>query len=250
MDISLSGKRALVTGAGQGIGKDIALRLSQCGAQVFAISKTAENLTKLKEECPSIETVQVDISDWNATRNAVTELGDIHLLVNNAGIAKLESFLHVKPDTFDTMMNVNVKAAINVSQVVAQRMILQKLSDKSARSCAIVNVSSVAAQHALLDHTVYCATKAALDMVTKSMALELGEHGIRVNSVNPTVVMTEMGKKAWGDPAKSKPVLDRIPLGRFAECADVSDVVLYLLSDYAQMINGSSIMVDGVFCAS
>ncbi|KAK3740705.1 hypothetical protein QZH41_019076 [Actinostola sp. cb2023] len=172
-------------------------------------------------------------------KKAIEGLGDIHLLVNNAGIGILDSFLNVKTNDFDSMYAVNVKAPLFIAQAVATKMVAGGLGG------AIVNVSSQASQVALQNHTLYCTTKAALDMLTKAMALELGPHQIRVNSVNPTVVWTDMGRRAWSDPIKSKPMLDRIPLGKFAEEEDVVHAIMFLLSDKAAMINGAMLPVDG-----
>jgi NAD(P)-dependent dehydrogenase (short-subunit alcohol dehydrogenase family) len=112
---------------------------------------------------------------------------------------------------------------------------------------SIVNVSSMAAFQALRDHASYCASKAGLDQLSAVMAVELGQYGIRVNSVNPTVVLTEMGKRAWSDPAKGAPMLARIPLQRFAECEEIASVVCFLLTDGASMLNGLALRVDGGF---
>lgn len=113
-----------------------------------------------------------------------------------------------------------------------------------------MNVSSQASQRALTNHTVYCSTKGALDMLTKMMALELGPHKIRVNAVNPTVVMTPMGRTNWSDPHKAKAMLDRIPLGKFAEVENVVDTILFLLSNRSGMTTGSTLPVDGGFLAT
>lgn len=239
MEINFNSKIALVTGAGQGIGRAIVKRLAQYGATVYALSKSPQNLDSLAKEEPRVKAINVDLEDWEATRKAVEGVGHIDLLVNNAGINVLESFLDIKQESFDKIFNVNLKAVVNVSQVVAKRMV----ADKTGGS--IVNVSSQASQAALKDHTVYCATKAALDMITRVMALELGCHKIRVNCVNPTVVLTEMGKMAWSDPAKAGPLLQRIPLGRFLECDEVVDAVMFLLSERASMIHGVALPVDG-----
>jgi len=192
------GKRALVTGASRGIGKAIAIALSQSGAETYALSKTKEHLDTLIAECPSILPVCVDLSDWAETRKAVESLPPIDLLVNNAGVAKLMSFLNVQQEDIDTCFDVNVKAVINISQVVAESLI--------SRGCpgSIVNISSQSSVRAGPDRTVYSASKGALDMITKVMALELGPHKIRVNSVNPTVVMTDMGIMAWSDDKKKQ----------------------------------------------
>ncbi|XP_034188912.2 L-xylulose reductase [Osmia lignaria lignaria] len=243
MNINFEGKRVLVTGAGQGIGRDIALRLSQYKAQVIALSKTKKNLEKLCAEDPRIQSVCVDLRDWDATKRAVQSVLPIDLLVNNAGVAHLKPFLDATPEDFDSIFAVNVKAIMNVSQVVARNMIERKVPGN------IVNISSQASQAALKDHAVYCSSKGAVDMLSKTMALELGPYNIRVNTVNPTVIMTEMGKLGWSDPDKARTMLSKIPLGRFGEVSEVVDAVVYLLSNRSSMINGVTLPVDGGFLA-
>lgn len=143
-----------------------------------------------------------------------------------------------------SILDVNVKSVINVTQQVSNKM------KQTGKKGSIVNVSSQASLKALKDHLVYCASKGALDQITRVCALELGVHGIRVNSVNPTVVETDMGKMAWSDPAKAEPMLARIPLNKFATIADVVDSVCFLLSDKANMLNGVILPIDGGFIAT
>ncbi|KAA0725467.1 L-xylulose reductase [Triplophysa tibetana] len=243
MEITFRGKRALVTGAGKGIGRATSLALARCGAEVTAVTRTKADLDSLVQECPSIKPVCVDLSDWEATDRALKDVGPVDLLVNNAACAKLQPFLEVTPDQFDMSFNVNVKAALHVAQIVAKGM------KTRGSGGSIVNVSSQASQCALKDHAVYCATKGALDMLTRVMALELGPHQIRVNSVNPTVVMTEMGKIGWSDPEKAKSMTSRIPLGKFAEVEDVVNSILFLLSEKSAMTNGVILPVDGGYLA-
>ncbi|XP_068439606.1 L-xylulose reductase isoform X1 [Clinocottus analis] len=249
MDVSFAGKRALVTGAGKGIGRDTALALARCGAKVTAVTRTQADLDSLLQECASIAPVCVDLADWGATEAALQDVGPIDLLVNNAACASLQPFLEVTPDQFDQLFNVNVKAVLHVSQLCLCGQIVARGMKARGSGGSIVNVSSQASQCALRDHAVYCATKGALDMLTKVMALELGPHQICVNSVNPTVVMTDMGRLGWSDPEKAKTVLSRIPLGRFAEVEDVVNAILFLLSDQSNMINGVTLPVDGGFLA-
>ncbi|XP_032689733.1 L-xylulose reductase [Odontomachus brunneus] len=244
MNINFEGKRILVTGAGQGIGRDLALRLSKYGGQVFALSKTQKNLENLAAASPKIRTICVDLRDWDATRKAVQSVLPIDLLVNNAGVAVLSPFLDATPEQFDLIIDVNVKAILNVSQIVARGMIERKSGG------SIVNISSQASQAALKDHAVYCTSKAAVDMLSKAMANELGPHNIRVNTVNPTVIMTEMGKLGWSDPQKAQEMLSKIPLGRFGEVDEVVDAIVYLLSDRSSMINGVCLPIDGGFLAT
>uniref|UniRef100_A0A8D8UBB5 L-xylulose reductase n=1 Tax=Cacopsylla melanoneura TaxID=428564 RepID=A0A8D8UBB5_9HEMI len=237
-------KRILVTGAGQGIGRAIVERLctQYKGVHVIALSRTLSNLQSLSKQYPQVQIVQVDVQDWETTRREVSKLGPVDILVNNAGVASLQPFLDIDEKSFDSVFDINVKAVINISQVVAKSMIQHNI-----QGGAIVNVSSVASKAALQDHTVYCASKAALDSVTRTMALELGPHHIRVNSVQPTVVMTQMGQMAWSDPSKSGPVLSKIPLGRFSKPDEVVDVILYLAGPKSSMVHGVHIPVDGGF---
>ncbi|KAF0294326.1 L-xylulose reductase [Amphibalanus amphitrite] len=243
MNISLSGKRVLITGAGRGIGRALAIRAAACGGHVIALSRTQEHLDTLKTECPSVETVACDLSDWEATRKAVEALGPVDCLVNNAGTNTLNKFLDVTPSEFDDVMNVNLKSVFNVSQVVARGMIARGAGG------AIVNISSQASVRPLHGHAVYCASKAALDHLTRVMTLELGPKGIRVNCVNPTVVLTDLGRSHWSDPARAEPMLRAIPMGRFAEVEDVLGSVIFLLSDHAALISGVTLPVDGGFTA-
>ncbi|XP_075415598.1 L-xylulose reductase isoform X2 [Tenrec ecaudatus] len=244
MDLGLAGRRALVTGAGKGIGRSTALALHAAGARVVAVSRTQADLDSLVHECPGIEPVCVDLGDWEATERALGGVGPVDLLVNNAAVAVLQPFLEVTKEACDRSFDVNLRAVIQVSQIVARGLVARGTPG------AIVHVSSQASQRALTNHTVYCSTKGAIDMLTKVMALELGPHKIRVNAVNPTVVMTPMGQVNWSDPQKAKAMLDRIPLGQFAEVEHVVDSILFLLSDRSGMTTGSTLPVDGGFLAA
>lgn len=141
---------------------------------------------------------------------------------------------------FCSSFNINVKAVFNLSQLLAPQMV---------RGGSIVNLSSLAGLSSFAGHSVYSATKAAVDGLTRSFSLELGSKGIRVNSVNPTVVLTEMSRKNWSDPAKAQALKNNIPLNRFAELNEVIDPIVYLLSDKSSFINGHSLPVDGGFSA-
>jgi L-xylulose reductase len=240
MDTRFDGKRAFVTGAGKGIGREIAVLLHSLGADVVALSRTAQDLVSLEAEI-GCKTILADLADANVARQAAEEAGSVDLLVNNAGISILQPFLETTVEAFDQVMAVNVRAMLVVSQVVARGMI------ERGRGGAIVNVSSQASRRAFADHTAYCTSKGAVDQLTRMMALELGRHKIRVNAVKPTVTLTPMGQMAWGDPRKSGPMLARIPLGRFAQPMEVAEAVAYLLSDQASMLSGVLLSVDGGF---
>ena len=243
MNPDFDGRRALVTGAGKGIGREIARHLAACNAVVIALSRTAADLESLRDET-GCEIIVVDLADVDATQAALQGIGRVELLVNNAGVSILEPFLDVSVAAFDEVLAVNVRGVLLVSQIVARGMIA------AGSGGAIVNLSSVASSRALSDHTSYCTSKGALDQLTRMMALELGPHNIRVNAVNPTVTLTPMGEMAWGDPAKSGPILARIPLGRFARPLQVAGVVAWLLSDSADMVHGVTLPIDGGFVVS
>ncbi|XP_075231566.1 L-xylulose reductase-like isoform X2 [Lycorma delicatula] len=226
-----------------GIGRALVKKLVECGAKVVAISRTKHHLDTLVEEVPDIEAICVDISGWGITRSVIETIGYVDCLVNNAGIAKLAPFLDAEPEDFDKVFDTNVKAVLNISQVVAKGMV------ERGKGGSIVNISSQASKAALADHAVYSSSKAALDMLSRVMALELGPHNIRVNCLNPTVVMTEMGRLGWSDPVKSEEMLSKIPLHRFAEVDEVVNAILFLLSDKASMITGVTLPIDGGFLA-
>jgi NAD(P)-dependent dehydrogenase (short-subunit alcohol dehydrogenase family) len=240
--MEFQGQRALVTGAGKGIGRAAVAKLVGEGAEVIALSRTQSDLDSLKAEF-GCRTILCDLADPAATRKAAISAQPVDLLVNNAGTTKLESFLDATEETFDWLMNVNAKAPMILAQECARDMI------KRGHKGAIVNVSSMAAFQGLPDHIAYCATKGALDAMTRVMASELGPHGIRVNGVNPVVTLTPMAIKAWSDPDKAASMLSRIPMGRFVEPEEVADTILYLLSPRASMIDGVSLVVDGGFRA-
>ncbi len=232
------GRRALVTGAGKGIGRSTAVQLARSGAQIVAVGRDMADLGSLRDEIVC-EVLPIDLRDAAAIRTAVGGIDPVDLLVNCAGIVILQSLLDTTVEAYDDVMAVNVRAALVLAQEVARPLIARK------QRGAIVNVSSTASSLGMQDHTSYSTSKGALDALTRAMALELGQHGIRANAVNPTVTLTAMAAQAWSDPAKSAPMLQRIPVGRFAEPEDVANAILYLLSDRAAMVNGVTLRVDG-----
>uniref|UniRef100_A0A8C2VEL1 Dicarbonyl and L-xylulose reductase n=1 Tax=Chinchilla lanigera TaxID=34839 RepID=A0A8C2VEL1_CHILA len=244
MQLNFSGLRALVTGAGKGIGRDTVKALHASGASVVAVSRTDADLVSLSKECPGIEAVCVDLGNWEATEQALGRVGAVDLLVNNAAVVLMQPFLEITKETFDRSFNVNLRSVVQVSQIVARGMIARGVPG------SIVNISSMVAHVTYPNLITYSSTKSAMTMLTKAMAMELGPHKIRVNAVNPTVVMTPMGKAYWSDPHKAKVILDRIPLGRFAEVENVVDAILFLLSDRSGMTTGSALPVEGGFLAT
>ncbi len=240
MERIFSGKRALVSGGAAGIGREIVNVLLSRGAQVVVVDRSKDGLAAVKAET-GCETILADIGDADQARRAAEQALPVDLLVNCAGVVNLQPFLETTVANFDETINVNTRAGMIIGQVVARDMIRRKSKG------AIVNISSIANERAFQDHTTYCVSKGGVDQLTRCMALELGAYGIRVNAVAPVMTMTAMGRKAWSDPAKAKPMLEKIPLGRFNEPVDVANAVAMLLGDEAAMVNGSVLPVDGGF---
>ncbi|WP_162490555.1 SDR family oxidoreductase [Herbaspirillum hiltneri] len=231
-------RKYVVTGATSGIGEVTARLLRSCGAAVVAVGRQKDKLALLKEEI-GCETLVLDIADDRAMEVALQDVRGIDGLVNCSGISVLENSLALTSENFDRVMQVNARGTAMMSRHVAATMI------REGRSGSIVNVSSQAALVALDDHLAYCASKAAMDAITRVMCAELGPHRIRVNSVNPTVTLTPMALQAWADPEKNRRVLEAIPLRKFAAPEDVAAPILFLLSDAAAMISGVSLPIDG-----
>jgi len=234
------GKTVLITGAGKGIGRETARLLASRGARIVALSRTRADLDSLAGEIGSTSIV-VDLADAGAARRAAREGLPADYLVNCAGINILEPFLDVTVEAFDLVHAVNARAAMIVAQEYARSRV------EAGGGGAIVNVSSMSSFIGFDDHASYCASKGAMDAMSRVMANELGRHGIRVNCINPIVTMTELAARAWSDTVKSEPVLKRIPVNRFAETGDVAEVIAFLLSDASAMVNGVALPIDGGF---
>jgi NAD(P)-dependent dehydrogenase (short-subunit alcohol dehydrogenase family) len=246
--LRLDGKRALITGATKGIGADIARAFASAGAKLVLSGRDEAELTAASTNLADaydveIHTAAIDLARADGpaelARRAADVWGGLDVLVNNAGISHPQPVIDTDADLFDATIAVNLRAPALLASAVGAAMVAQGTGG------AIITVASAAALAPLPDHYAYCASKAGLIMATKVLARELGAHGIRANSVCPTVVLTEMGQRVWGEPAKAAPMLARIPLGRFALPQEVSDTVVWLASDAASMINGVDIPVDG-----
>lgn len=230
---------------GKGLrGRDTVKALHASGAKVVAVTRTNSDLVSLAKECPGIEPVCVDLGDWDATEKALGGIGPVDLLVNNAALVIMQPFLEVTKEAFDRSFSVNLRSVFQVSQMVARDMINRGVPG------SIVNVSSMVAHVTFPNLITYSSTKGAMTMLTKAMAMELGPHKIRVNSVNPTVVLTDMGKKVSADPEFARKLKERHPLRKFAEVEDVVNSILFLLSDRSASTSGGGILVDAGYLAS
>ena len=236
--MNFTGKTVLLTGAGKGIGRATAEMLVARGAKVVALTRSADDVAALIADL-GCQALQVDLADAEATRAAVIAALPVDYLINCAGTTELQPFLDTTVAAFDHLIAVNTRAPMIVAQEYARDVIA-----RGAKG-AIVNVSSIAAFVGIPDHAAYSASKGGLDGLTRVMARELAPKGIRVNAVHPIVTLTPMAVKAWSDPGKAAGTMNRIPVGRFAESADIAEVILFLLSDAAAMVNGISMPIDG-----
>lgn len=233
-----TGRGVLVTGASGGIGVATVRRLVGGGARVYAGGRDVEKLNRLAAETGA-RALPFDLTSEDDIRAAVGDL-DLWGVVNCGGFGgEIATPQDTDISVFDTAMSINARGALLVIKHAAPRMIA------AGRGGSIVNVSSQAALVALPGHISYGSSKAALDNITRVAALELGGHGIRVNSVNPTVVMTEMSASHWGRPDVGPPFLEQMPLGRWATEDEIAGPIVFLLGDDASMITGVSLPVDG-----
>ncbi len=232
----------LVTGASGGIGAATVRQLYSAGGNVIASGQNTDQLHKLAKET-GCAALPFDLASEEDVREAIEGL-DLWGVVNCGGFGgEIATPMDTDIDIFDKVISINARGALLVTKYATQSMI------RLGKGGAIVNVSSQASLVALKGHISYGSSKAALDNITRVSALELGKYGIRVNSVNPTVVMTEMSAFYWGRPDIGEPFLDQMPLGRWATEDEIAAPIVFLLSDAASMITGVCLPVDGGFTA-
>jgi NAD(P)-dependent dehydrogenase (short-subunit alcohol dehydrogenase family) len=243
----LDGRRALVTGAGRGIGRAAATALAGAGAHVVAASRTAAELEALaaaiQGDGGSAEPLVLDVADVEAAQAAITAEAPFDVLVNNAGTNRPAPFLEVTLESYDAVTDLNVRAAFFVAQAVVRRMV------EAGIKGSIVNVSSQMGHVGGEHRTVYCATKHAIEGLTKAMAIDLAPKGIRVNSLCPTFIRTPMAQAFLANPEFHKRTVARIPLGRVGEVEDLMGAIVFLASDASALMTGTSLTVDGGWTA-
>ena len=243
LDFSLKGKRALVTGGASGIGAAICDAFAAKGARVAVLDLNADAAeVKAKAIGGDATSVACDVSDPGAVQKTVERVvaafGGLDILVNSAGVALLAAAEELPLDYWDKTIDINLKGTFLVSQAVGKAMIAAGLGGK------IINLASQAGSVAIDQHVAYCASKFGVIGVSKVLAAEWGKHRICVNTISPTVVLTELGKKAWDNP-KGEALKARIPSGRFALPEEIAAAAVFLASNGADMINGADLLVDG-----
>ncbi len=248
IDFRLDGLHALVTGAGRGLGAEISLALAASGANVYAMSRSAEDLQEVVNQIRSnggkASAIVCDVTDPAAFDRALATIERLDVLVNNAGTNFPGPFLDTTAEHLDAMLLLNVRAVFMSAQSCARKMI----ADGSNGGC-IIHMSSQMGHVGSALRTAYCMTKHAVEGLTKAMAVELAPHGIRVNSVAPTFVETPLTARFFEDPAFKDWVMARLPMRRLLPATDVADAVCYLASHMATMITGTSLRLDGGWTA-
>ena len=239
----LKGRRALVTGAGQGIGRACACALVAAGADVIAVARTESDLRSLREELGEHLTAWVEDATSEQFLARIRDQGDIEILVNNLGSNKPEPFADILPETYTRIVEMNFGSVFRTTQAVVRNML-----NNNTRG-AVVNITSQMGHVGSPNRTLYCATKHAVEGLTKALAVELASTGIRVNSVAPTFVETPMTRPMLDDPAFKEFVMSRIPMETLASVDDVAAAVVFLASDLAGMVTGTSLLVDGGWTA-
>ena len=243
----LENKRALVTGAGRGIGLGAAIALSEAGSEVVMLSRTREDLEKIKNHiCKNGREAYYKVLDVNKTldvENFIKKEKPFDILINNAGTNIPSSLINTKIKDFDYLISLNIKSVINLTRLVVRKMIKDKIKG------SIINVSSQMGHVGAINRTTYCTTKFAIEGFTKALSLELAKYGIRVNTVCPTFIKTPMTKVFFKNKNFEKEVISKIPLKRLGEIRDLMGPFVFLASDASSLITGSSILVDGGWTA-
>ncbi len=243
LDGSLRGLRVLVTGGASGIGAAVCDAFAAKGAVLAVLDLDGDAAAEKARELGGAHAYACDVSDADAAGRAVEaaarDMGGLDVLVNCAGIVDLAPAAEIGADAWRRTIDVNLTGSFNTAQAAGRLMI-------EGGGGRIVNMASQAGTVAIDAHVAYCASKFAVIGMSRVMALEWGPHGITVNTISPTVVLTELGRKAWAG-AKGEAMMAQIPVGRFAEPEEIAAAALFLASGMARMINGADLVVDGGF---
>jgi len=243
----LDGKRALVTGGGRGIGLAAASALAQAGAHVTLAARTQAQIEAaaqaIRARGDKAAALELDVTDLDAVRRAIAAAEPFDVLVNNAGTNRPAPFVDVKIEDFDAIFALNVRAAFFMAQAVARQLI------EARRPGSIINISSQMGHVGAARRTVYCATKHAMEGFTKSMAIELAPHNIRVNSLGPTFLETPMTRPFFEDKAFREEVLSKIKLGRLGQLDELTGAIVFLASDASSLMTGAALVLDGGWTA-
>jgi NAD(P)-dependent dehydrogenase (short-subunit alcohol dehydrogenase family) len=247
----LDGRTALIAGAGRGIGRSAAIALAHAGAEVWLMARTKSDLDLLVSELSSsgahAHALVCDVTDTAAVNRVVDALPKLDILVNNAGTNIPEPFVKVSEDNLDKVLNLNIRAMFTTAQAAVKKML--EAPDRRERGGSLVNITSQMGHVGAPTRTVYCLTKHAIEGFTKALAVELAPNNIRVNSIAPTFLETPMTAPMFAKPEFAKWVIDRIPLGRLGQLDEVAAAVVFVASDAASLMTGTSLVIDGGWTA-
>lgn len=243
----LDGRRALVTGAGRGIGLAAAAALSEYGAHITLCARSADELdaavSAITTRGGAAQAMVLDVTDTKAMALAIEAAGPFDIFVNNAGTNRPKPVTEVTEDDYDVVMDLNVRAAYFAAQCVAKRLVA------SGRPGSIINISSQMGHVGGARRSLYCASKWAMEGFTRAMAIDLAPHGIRVNTICPTFIETTLTKPFFENKAFLSDVLAKIKLGRLGQVTDLMGPVVFLAGDASLLMTGSSLLVDGGWTA-
>ena len=243
----LDGKRALVTGAGRGIGMGASIALAVSGANVTLVSRTEKELKDLTDHINSqgfkASYEVLDVNNEDEVSNFINNAEPFDILINNAGTNRPAKLIDTKIEDFDYVMSLNVRSVISLTKLIVKKML-----DSNIKG-SIINVSSQMGHVGGPNRTTYCSSKFAIEGFTKSLAIELALDGIRVNTVCPTFIQTPMTEPFLKDDEFKKATIGMIPLGRLGEIRDVMGPFVFLASDASSLMTGSSVLVDGGWTA-
>jgi 2-deoxy-D-gluconate 3-dehydrogenase len=247
VDFSLAGKRALVTGANRGLGQAIANALSDLGATVYGTSRTASGAQTIETNLGTTGLI-LDVTDMTSIAEFAKDLpgridGPLDILVNNAGVNAPAAALDVTEAQWDSLFATNAKGTFFLTREIARTWIA------AGTLASVINIGSQAGSVGIEERAVYCATKGAVNQLTKVLAIEWAQHGIRVNTVAPTFVRTDLTAATLDRPGWGETLRSRIPLGRFGEADDVVGAVAFLAGDASALITGTTLLVDGGYTA-
>ncbi len=244
---SLRGRRALVTGAGRGIGLAAASALAQAGAETHLVARNREEVEAVAEALRArgcaARAFALDVMDLPAVRTFLEANGPYRILVNNAGTNRPAGLLEVTEEDYDAVTDLNVRAAYFLMQAVVKGMVA------AGEGGSIINMSSQMGHVGAPRRTVYCASKHAVEGFTKALAWEVAEHDIRVNTLCPTFIRTPMTAGMLEDEAFARGVTSKIAFGRVGEPEDLMGAVVFLASDASRLVTGSALLVDGGWTA-
>ena len=244
---SLAGRRGLVVGGSSGIGLGCAVALAEAGAHVVIMARRSDQIDQvvkaMQEKGLSAEGIVGDVTDVDVTAALFARLRPLDVFVNSAGLARHSPALKTKPDDFDVVMNVNLRAAYFAAQAAARIMI------DDGRAGSIITISSQMAVVGGVDRAVYCGSKHAVEGFTKAMAVEFGKHGVRINTICPTFIRTPLTEQTFARPERVQWIEEKIKLGRVGEIEDIMGAVQFLASDASSLVTGSALMIDGGWTA-